>query len=123
MSAILTRRSLLAAAGQAAAGTMLATALVPVAGAEEAAQPQAAPSLCLSMVFLNDAKAKFDADRYTRKHLPLLRKIYGNSVERIELRTAQAASPGMPPSPLLATTHVFISDVRGFSQALGAGSK
>ncbi|HTQ35574.1 MAG TPA: hypothetical protein VMH77_00945, partial [Steroidobacteraceae bacterium] len=85
-------------------------------------QPAAAPSLCLTMVFQNTAKSRIDADRYASKHLPLLRKIYGDSVERIELRTTQASAPGMPPSPVIATGHVWIKDVRAFSQALQAGS-
>ncbi len=123
MSAILTRRSLLTGASYAAAGAALAARLVSLAEAEEAVQPQVAPALSLNMVFLNDQKAKFDQDRYIKKHLPLLRKIYGTSVERIELRTAQSPSPGMPPSAILATAHFAISDVRAFSQALGAGSK
>ncbi|MEJ0100642.1 MAG: hypothetical protein WDO12_13345 [Pseudomonadota bacterium] len=75
------------------------------------------------MIFLNDSKAKLDQDRFIKKHLPLLRRVYGSSVERIELRTAQASSPGMPPSPILATSYVVIKDVQGFSQALAANSK
>ncbi|MEJ0100641.1 MAG: hypothetical protein WDO12_13340 [Pseudomonadota bacterium] len=45
MSAFITRRTLLAGAGYAAAGTALASQLVSVAAAQEAAQPQPA-SLC-----------------------------------------------------------------------------
>lgn len=121
MSGILSRRSLLAGAGYAAAGTWAAR-IVSIAEAEEAAQPKPAASLCLTMVFMNEPKSKMDGDRFSKTHLPLLRKIYGDSVERIELRTAQASSPGMPPSPVLATSHVWIRDVGGFSQALRTSS-
>src|SRR5262245_14186835 len=99
MSGIISRRSLLAGAGCAAAGTLVAR-LVSAAEAQQAAAPQAAPSLALTMVFMNEAKAKLDSDRYIKSHVPLLRKIYGDSVERIEFRTAQAPGPGMPPSAI-----------------------
>jgi hypothetical protein len=115
MSGTLSRRSLLAGAGYAAAGTLVAQ----VISAAEASQ---AASLCMNMIFMNDQKAKLDPERFTRTHVPLLRKVYGDTVERIEFRYAQSPSQGMPPSPILATSHIWITDVQGFVKALGAGA-
>lgn len=75
--------------------------------------------LCMTMLFPNDAKAKFDAARYASKHLPLLKDVYGDSIERIELRTSTGSTQGVP-SELLATTTFWIRDVAGFSQKLSA---
>ena len=124
MSGTLSRRSVLAGAGYAAATGALATPLLSLAEAQEAVPSgAAAPSLCLTMVFPNVPKAKLDQDRYISKHLPLLRRIYGDSVGRMELRTAQASLPGLPPASVNATSHLWIQDARAFSQALNANSK
>jgi len=129
MSEILTRRSLLAGAGYVAAGTTLASRILSIAEAEEAApsgapQGQAgAPMLCMTMVFPNVAKSKFNQDRYVSKHLPLLRKVYGDSVARIELRMAQASPPGLPPASVTATEHVWIANVPAFAKALAGSAK
>lgn len=112
------RRLLLAGAGVVAAGSA-AGRLLPVARAQDAAAPREEGGICLSMLFENGAKAKFDKGRYVTRHLPLLREVYGDSVERIELRTPPEGSRGMPPA-LLATTTLWIRDVAAFSQKLGA---
>jgi len=125
MSGILTRRSLLAGAGFTAAYGTLAARMLSLAEAQEAQPAAAAPKLSLNMIFPNPAKAKIDDKRVIKKHLPLLRQVYGDSVERIEFRTVQSptANSGLPPSSMLASTHLWIRDVPGFSTALGANNQ
>src|SRR5690606_1102889 len=110
----LSRRRLLAGAGCAVAGTAAGQMLMAVAQAQESAPAQASSGLCMTMVFLNAAKAKFDQDKYIKKHLPLLRESYGDSVERIELRTSSGSAMGVP-SAVMATSTLWIRDVQGFS--------
>lgn len=117
------RRSLLAGAGCAIAGSA-AGQLLAVAQAQEAAQArqgQAGAGVCMTMLFENGARAKFDTDKYVKRHLPMLRELYGDSVERIELRTAAGAAKSLP-SSVLATATLWIRDVPGFSQQLGANA-
>lgn len=121
MSGFISRRALLARAGGALAGTAAAQMLGAVAMAQQPASSPAA-GLCMSMLFLNNAKAKFEADKYTQKHLPMLRDLYGDSVERIELRTSTGSAMGVP-SALLATATLWIRDVPGFSQKLAASAE
>lgn len=116
----MSRRSLLAGAGYAVAGTSVGQMLAAVARAQDAAP--AAAGICMTMLFMQGQRAKFNDKDYVKKHLPLLRQVYGDSVERIELRMAAPAAQGIPPS-ILATATLWVSDVAGFSQKLGANAQ
>lgn len=116
---IFSRRSLLAGAGYAIAGTTAGQMLLSVARAQEAAP--ASSGLCMTMMFMAGSRAKLEADKYAKKHLPLLREVYGDSVERIELRTSTGSAMGVP-SPILGTSALWIRDVGRFSQQLSANA-
>jgi hypothetical protein len=119
----MSRRSLLAGAGHAVAGTTVGQ-LLAVAQAQESVQTQhaqAGAGICLTMMFMAGARARFESDKYVKKHLPLLRRIYGDSVERIELRTTADSAMGVPSTELASST-MWIRDVPGFSQKLGASA-
>jgi hypothetical protein len=113
----MSRRSLLAGTGCAVAASTVGQMLAAVARAQEAA----APGLCMTMMFMQGQRAKFEADEYEKKHLPMLRQVYGDSVARIELRTTASSATGIP-SAILATSTIWIRDVAGFSQKLGANA-
>jgi hypothetical protein len=120
MKGTVSRRSVLAGAGYALAGTT-AGQLIAAAQAQEAAQAEIG-SICLTMLFESGAKAKFESDKYVKRHLPLLKEVYGDSVGRIEVRTANAATMGIP-SAFLATSTLWIRDVPSFSQKLAANAE
>lgn len=114
----------------------------PVVGqlisAARAAEEQGESAICLSMIFVNSPKASFDNRRFAEKHLPLLRSAYGDSIERIELRTPRklpgmggkslskagtshvpstgAAPMGPPPSRVLAAVSLWLRDLKGFGE-------
>ncbi len=123
---------MLAAAGCAAVGSAVGP-LLSVARAQEAARARQgqAGGICLSMVFEDGAKVKFDTEKYVKNHLPLLREVYGDSVERIEgmvgpERDPKALIVSVPmfagiPMPCAVTT-LWISDVAAFSQKLAANA-
>jgi hypothetical protein len=119
-----TRRDLLCHAGQVAAFGALAAALPVRSGAAQQSGEESA--ICLTMIYPNGKKAKFDADRYRDMHLPLIRGVYGDSVERIELRVApppprtqQGRFPA-PPSAFLAAVSIWIRDVEQFGKHTAA---
>lgn len=105
----------------------------------QAAQDAGESAVSVSMVFPNAAKAEFDARRYREQHLPLLKGIYGDSVERFELRTPRrnpgtgggrggsnvpsAPAPMAPPSPVLAAVNIWIRDLKAFSEKTTAASQ
>jgi hypothetical protein len=120
----MSRRSLLAGVGCSAAGSAVGQ-LLSVARAEEVAQPGQGPTggICLTMIFEDGPEVKFDAAKYVKNHLPLLRDVYGDSVERMELRTAPEIDStirliktygGMP--VVRAATTYWIKDVPAFDQ-------
>lgn len=128
-------------------GMAYAAAGAPVAGglvsAARAAEEQGDSAICLSMIYPNSPKAKFDSRRYAEKHIALLRSIYGDSIERIELRTPRKA-PGMgggnslsktgishvpsaptapmgpPPPRVMAAVSLWLRDVKAFGEKTAA---
>jgi hypothetical protein len=128
MKDVVSRRSMLAGIGYAAAYGSVASQVLSVARAQEAGAPApaatAAPATAetvLSMVFMAGPKSKFDTKKYTAKHLPLLKSAYGDSVSRIELRTGSGQAMGIPAS-ILATTSLYVTDLRGFIQKMTASA-
>ena len=127
MKSNVSRRSVLAGAGCAVVGSAVGQ-LLAVARAQEAAQTQQgrAGGICLSMVFEDGSKVKFDTEKYVKNHLPLLREVYGDSVERIEVLAAPERDPkalihSVPmfagiPAPRAATT-LWIKDVSAFGRS------
>ncbi len=103
-----------------------------------AAEEQGESAICLSMIYVNSPKVSFDNRRFAEKHLPLLRNAYGDSIERIELRTPRklpgmggnslskagtshvpstgAAPMGPPPSRVLAAVSLWLRDLKSFGE-------
>jgi hypothetical protein len=133
MTSAFSRRSLIAGAGYAVAAGSVAGSLLSVA---RAAEEQGESAICLSMVYQNDPKAKFDAKAFKNDHLPLLKSAYGSTLERVELRMpgkprgmgggsrasensnipSQAPTPMGPPPMVLAAVSLWISDLKGFGE-------
>ncbi len=119
MNDFITRRSLLAGIGATAAYGSLAHA--GEAANPAAAPAAAAPEMAFSMMYMAGPKTKFDLKKYESKHLPLLRQSYGDSVSRIEMRTANATARGVP-SDIRVTTTLYIANLQEFAKLLGAAA-
>jgi hypothetical protein len=138
----ISRRSLLARFGYAAACGSGVWSLRSVAHAQE----QAESAVCLSMLYRNGPEATFDASRYATQYLPMLKSVCGDSAERIELHTPRplampgtsgsgrmrpsgshtpqpAAQSAAPPTPLLAAVSIWIRDVRAFGERTAAAGQ
>jgi uncharacterized protein (TIGR02118 family) len=109
-----TRRDLLAAAGKAAALGAAAGAAVMTSG-PAAAQGEAGEE-CMTIVYRNAPDARFDFDYYESTHMPLIMRLYGNSIRRFELRRGLPGDDGAPP-PYIATITIWIADVAAFEAA------
>lgn len=130
MKSNLSRRSVLAGAGGVAVSAAVGQ-LLTAAHAQEAVQARSG-GICLSMVFEDGGKVKFDTEKYLKNHLPLLREVYGDSVERIEVFAIPDPDPkalirSIPvfagiPIPRAATT-LWIKDVAAFGQKLAANAE
>jgi hypothetical protein len=130
MNVTRSRRAVISGATGIAAGSV-AGQLLSIAQAEEAvlAQSSQTGGVCLSMIFEDGPKSKFDTDKYLKNHLPLLRDVYGDSVERIELRVIDGTDASLRMIPVfggisspLATTTFWIKDIAAFGQKLAANA-
>jgi hypothetical protein len=122
MNHFFSRRSLLAGLGSTAVYGSLAAQWAARAQAGESAAPAAsAPEMVYSTMFMAGPKTKFDAKKYEGKHLPMLKQFFGNSVSRIETRTANATARGIP-TDIRVMTSVYIADLPAFIKALSANS-
>jgi hypothetical protein len=85
------------------------------------------------MYYLSGGGAKFDGMKYRDSHVELLRMLYGDSLERIELRTPPRvkrgdAGPsvvrGAPEPPILAVVSLWVRSLEAYAAAtLKAGDK
>lgn len=109
-----TRREVLTAAGKAAAigaaaavaGTVSTSALAQGMAGEE----------CMTIVYRYAPDARFDFEYYESTHMPLIMRLYGDSIRRFELRRGLPGADGAPP-PYLATITIWIADPAAFDAA------
>jgi uncharacterized protein (TIGR02118 family) len=110
-----TRREVLAAAGKAAAlgatAGMAAVAAAPAAAAESMVGQE-----CMTITYRYTPDARFDFTYYESTHMPLIMRLYGDSISRFELRRGQPGADGAPP-PYIATITIWIADAAAFDAA------
>ena len=121
MTEVFSRRAVLRGIGHVAAFGTLASSLPEIA---HAADGEATYSL--SMTYQYGKKNKFKADRFRDGHVPLLKKIYGDSIERVELRYAEPPQVKqgpkqvpVPPQFVIAEVSIWIRDVAAFGKLTG----
>lgn len=106
----LDRRQILGQAGKVAA---VAAATGLAAGRSDSAD--AAESVVgqevMTIVYRNAPDARFDFDYYESTHMPLIMRLYGESISRFELRR------GPEDGPYIATISIWIADPEAFDRA------
>jgi uncharacterized protein (TIGR02118 family) len=112
----MSRRDVIAGAGTAAS----VAAVAGVAAATASAGAQGAESMvgqeCMTIVYRNAPDARFDFDYYQSTHMPLIMRLYGDSISRFELRRGLPGADGAPP-PYIATITIWIADPAAFDRA------
>lgn len=109
-----TRREVLTVAGKVAA--LGATAGVAAAASTPAAAQGMAGEECMTIVYRYGEDVRFDFDYYETTHMPLIMRLYGDSIRRFELRRGLPGADGAPP-PYMATITIWIADVAAFEAA------
>ena len=108
------RRAALGDAGRVACAT-LGAGLLAGAGAVRAAESVVGQE-CMTIVYENGPDVRFDFDYYESTHMPLIMRLYGDSISRFELRRGLPGADGSPP-PYIATINIWIADVDAFEAA------
>jgi hypothetical protein len=131
MNRFISRRTMLAGSGCLGATGLLR--MVPAWAQAASAAPSGLPPVCLSMYYMAGDDAKFDRMQFRDKAVPHLRSIYGDSLERIELRTAPrvkrndpgpSAQHGEAQSPILAIASFWVRSLDSYAAAtLKAGDR
>ena len=108
------RRTLLAGAGQVATAGVVASiaAAVPSTASAQGTVGQE----CMTIVYQNGDDVRFDFDYYEKTHMPLIMRLYGQSISRFELRQGLPGPDGTP-SRYIATINIWIADVAAFERA------
>ncbi len=127
----ITRRSVLAGTGCLGAAGLLR--VLPVWAQAPAVVPAGLPPVCLTMYYMSGNEAKFDRMQYRDRHVALLRNLYGDSLDRIELRTVPPRGhkptmghyqAGVAEPPVLAMESLWIRNLEAFAAATrNAGNK
>jgi uncharacterized protein (TIGR02118 family) len=108
------RRSVILGAGKAATVGVAATLGTGVTS--RAAAQGASGQECMTIVYQNGDNVRFDFDYYERTHMPLIMRLYGESISRFELRRGQPGADGAKP-PYVATITIWIADPAAFDAA------
>ena len=108
------RRSVILGAGKAATVGVAATLGTGVAS--RAAAQGASGQECMTIVYQNGDNVRFDFDYYEKTHMPLIMRLYGESISRFELRRGRPGADGAKP-PYVATITIWIADPAAFDAA------
>jgi len=106
------RRKVMIGAGKAAA----MGAVVAAFGSglsRKAAAADAKPVRCMTILYKNGPDVKFDFDYYKNHHLVTIMKLYGNCIQKFELRKGLPGGDGSAP-PYVATINIWIADEAAF---------
>ena len=107
------RREVLAKTGKTAA----AVGAVAVVGTEAKAAESVVGQECMTIVYRNGPDVRFDFDYYENTHMPLIMRLYGDSITRFELRRGPPPGPDGALSPFIATISIWIADPEAFDRA------
>jgi uncharacterized protein (TIGR02118 family) len=121
-----TRRDVIKGGGTAVTLGMLAAAFGSTLPKGAHAQDSAKGVNCLTILYPAGEGLTFNADYYRDRHLTLITKLYGNTIQRFELRKvnappappagAAAPPPGAPPAPKYAAAiNIWINDLDAFN--------
>lgn len=77
---------------------------------------------CITVLYPNTPDVKFDFDYYRTKHIPLIKRLYGRGVARIELRKGVATQDGSPVT-YVAVINIWIGSQKAFDEATAKHAK
>lgn len=76
----------------------------------------------ITVLYPNGPDAKFDFAYYQSHHIPLIMRLYGKGVAKIELRRAVSTNDGSP-VPYVAVINIWIGSQKAFDDATAKHAK
>jgi uncharacterized protein (TIGR02118 family) len=106
----MSRRQVLTASGVIGAGAAVGSG--KVSAAESIVGQE-----CMTIVYHNGPDVRFDFDYYESTHMPLIMRLYGESISRFELRRGPPPAADGTLSPFIATISIWIANAEAFDRA------
>ncbi len=91
------------------AGLVLISLVAAAAGASTAKH-------CITVLYPNSPGVHFDFEYYKSHHIPLIKRLYGRGVAKIELRRGVSTQDGSP-VPYVAVINIWIGSQKVFDEA------
>lgn len=111
----LTRRDVVKGGAGAVTLGMLAAAFGATLPRGARAEESAAGVNCLTILYPAGEGLSFNADYYRDHHLTMIMKLYGDTIQRFELRKVPASPAGAPPAKYAAAINIWINDLAAFN--------
>lgn len=73
----------------------------------------------VSVMYPNRKDVQFDAHYYQTKHLPLVTKLVGSALKRLELDLGVLITIPLESAPYIAIAHLLFDDITSFQDAFG----
>ena len=74
------------------------------------------PRRCITVLYPNTPGVTFDFAYYLEHHATLIKRLYGDSIAKLELRRG-GATPDGSPAPFVAVINIWIEDQAAFDSA------
>lgn len=97
------------------AGLILLSLAVAASGATT-------PKRCITVLYPNSPDIHFDFDYYKSHHIPLIMRLYGRGIAKIELRRGVSTQDGSP-VPYIAVINIWIGSQKMFDDASAKHAK
>jgi uncharacterized protein (TIGR02118 family) len=102
---------------------LLAFAALALGTATLASAGGAAPAKrCITVLYPNTPDTKFDFEYYKSHHIPLILRLYGRGIAKIQLRRGVATQDGSP-IPYVAVVNIWIGSQKVFDDASAKHAK
>ncbi len=77
---------------------------------------------CITVLYPSGPDAKFDFAYYQSHHIPLIMRLYGKGVAKMEIRRT-VSTPDASPAPYLAVINIWVGSDKAFDDATAKHAK
>ena len=87
-------------------------------------QPQTKQGMIkVTILYPNEEGKTFDMDYYSNKHMPMLRKLFGNSLKKLEIDKGISGRTPNDPIPFLAVGYLYFESIADYQNSFGPNAQ